>query len=59
MLSLKDKWFFQSTFEGRNKLIKKYKILLREHPGYFKYNEADFPLSSISFYSKPYIIDNQ
>jgi hypothetical protein len=59
MLSLKDKWFFQSTFEGRNKLIKKYKILLREHPGYFKYNEDGFPLSSITFYSKPYIIDNE
>jgi hypothetical protein len=57
MLSLKDKWFFQSKFEGRNKLIKKYKILLREHPDYFKYNQWGVPLSSITFYSKHYNID--
>jgi hypothetical protein len=59
MLSLKDKWFFRSISEGRNKLIKKYKILLREHHDYFKYNVDDIPISSITFYSKPYVIDKE
>jgi hypothetical protein len=57
MFTARDKWFFQSKFESRNNLIKKYKVLLREQPGYFKYADDDFPINSISFYSKPYIID--
>lgn len=59
MFTARDKWFFQSKFESRNKLIKKYKILLREHEGYFKYNNWGIPLNSISFFGKPYIIDKQ
>lgn len=58
MFTARDKWFFQSTFPSRNKLITKYKILLREQESYFKYNNWNFPLNSISFYSKPYIIDS-
>lgn len=56
MLTARDKWFFQTTFEGRNRLIKKYKGLLREHEGYFKLNQWHVPLNSITLYSKPYII---
>lgn len=59
MLTARDKWFFQSTTDSRNKLIKKYKILLREQSEYFRYNVDNIPLNSISFFSKPYIIDKQ
>ena len=59
MLTARDKWFFQSTTDSRNELIKKYKILFREHSEYFRYNVDNVPLNSISFYSKPYIIDKQ
>lgn len=57
MLTARDKWFFQSKTDSRNKLIKKYKTLLREHEGYFRYNNWNVPLNSISLNSKPYIID--
>jgi hypothetical protein len=57
MLTARDKWFFQSKFDSRNRLINKYKILLREHPDYFKYNIDNVPLNSITVYSKPYVID--
>jgi hypothetical protein len=56
MLTARDKWFFQGTTDSRNKLIKKYKQMLREEAGYFKYNNWHAPLNSITVYSKPYII---
>ena len=57
MFTARDRWFFQSTFENRNKLIRKYKKMLREEAGYFKYNIEGVALNSISLYGKPYIID--
>lgn len=59
MFTARDKWFFQSNTASRDKLIKKYKILLREHSEYFRYNVDLMPLNSIAIYSQPYIIDKQ
>lgn len=56
MFTARDQWFFRGTTESRNKLIKKWKRMLREDEDYFKYNVEGFPLNSITVYTKPYII---
>lgn len=56
IFSTKDLWFLRGTTPSRNRWVKKWKKLLREDEGYFRYNIENFPINSISFYSQPYII---
>ena len=57
MFTARDRWFFRSQSNPRNKLVTKWKQMLRKEEGYFKYNIEGFPVNSLTFYSKPYIID--